>query len=203
MKQTLIERMLYVALAVIFIAVGVGTYFSAQAFDKSAQQQKALREQQTVLQQQVAGQKEVLKGMRELLDNQGQTTKDINKSLSCILVFFSSPNRDSYYISDLETCTITNTTTGDTEILELPHAATPQAQPQASAPDGASNPSWQGSSQQSAPVKPSAPPKPTQPNNPPSQPPQPSGLVTRTLDGAINAVRNIIGGVSNLLLGGN
>lgn len=184
MKQALVERMLYIVLAVVFVGAGILAYFNAQAADKLSQQQK-------VLQQQVASQKEVLKGIQELLANQGKTTKDINKSLSCILVFFSSPDRAKYYISDLATCTITNTDTGKTEILPLPQPS-PTAQSQPTPSDQSSNqaPSSQGSTQQPA--------TPTTPTPSVSNPPQ-TNPIQYLVNGTIGIVKSIVGGVNSLL----
>lgn len=125
MKQHYVERMLYIVLVLTFIAVGMLSVFQWQSNAR-------LATQQAILQQQVSGQKEVLKGVQTLLSNQGKTTSQINNSLSCILVFFGKQDRASYYISDLTNCTITNTSTGESEILPITHAlplVTPSTDP--------------------------------------------------------------------------
>lgn len=129
MKQQLIERLLYVTLALVFVIASVSAIFAVQAINKFTDQQK-------VLQEQVAGQKEVLKGVQELLAHQGETTSDINKSLSCILIFFSTPDRAYYYISDLTSCTLTSTATGQTKTLSVPSSVVAPSTPK---PPGTTN----------------------------------------------------------------
>lgn len=188
MRQSFIERMLYIVLALVFVAAGLATYFGTQAVGKLATQQE-------VLQQQVTSQKEVLKGMKELLANQGKTTDDINKSLSCILVFFSYPNRANYYISDLTSCTITNNVTGKTELLPLPKVssnAPSQSTPATPKPATPGVSPSQGHSQQPAtPASPSAPTKLV--NNPPQK-----SLVQNALDVIVGGVDNVIGAITHL-----
>ncbi|WP_439946518.1 hypothetical protein [Streptomyces sp. BBFR109] len=108
MKQHLVERMLYIVLALVFLVSGVGAYFAVEGY--------------TELKQQVARQDEVLTVVQQLLASQGKTTKEINKSLSCILALLGHKNSANYFISDFATCTITNKSTGGTEVLPLPKA---------------------------------------------------------------------------------
>jgi hypothetical protein len=155
----LIERLLYITLALVFVA-------SAAAFTAVLFQNKQLRDQNVLLTEQVADTKKVVSGVQTLVQNQGKTTEEINKSLSCILVFFTTPQRTSYYISDLTTCTITNMNTGQSQVLTLPQPATPQ--------NTQNGGSLQGSPSENQPVvqAPSQPqPTPDQPVNPQPQPP--------------------------------
>jgi len=122
MKNQLVERMLYIVLGLVFAATGTLTYFAIQATDR-------LNDQQETLKQQVQNQKETLKGVKELVANQGKTTEEINKSLSCILTFFSNPNRAQLYISDFTTCTVTDTGTGQTQTLTITQAVNPVVSP--------------------------------------------------------------------------
>lgn len=194
MKQALIERMLYVVLALVFVVAGVSAYFAIQAIEK-------FTEQQRVLQEQVSGQKAVLKGMQELLSNQGKTSDDINKSLSCILVFFSSPNRATYYVSDLQTCTITNSSTGKTEVLPLPQStpsspfqSTPSSQTQsATVPQSKSETSTGTPAEQSSTSASTAPVAVTI-NPAPSESVFKSGL-----DAIIGKADNVIGAITHLV----
>lgn len=144
MKQHLVERMLYTILGLVFLATGLLTVLQIQSSQR-------LEEQNKVLKDQVNGQKELLTGVQTLLKNQGKTTEDINKSLSCILVFFSTPNRAEYYISDLSNCTITSLKTGQTQILSVPNTSI-QSQP---------NPSPQAVPIQEKPTPAQSPPKST------------------------------------------
>lgn len=168
----LVERMLYLTLAIVFIAVAL--MVGLQLYQN----------------QQI---KEVAQGQSTIISAN-------DKSLRCILAFFATPERTEYYLSDLATCSITRIDNGETKRLELPPP--PPVEPPSSGSSGTRiNTSSNGGSQQGSPSvspdgeappatpPPSTPPPSTPPSMPPSNPPpsepEPSiieDLITNTTD---------------------
>lgn len=176
MKQHLVERMLYVVLGLVFVCALVASVVAVRAAEEFTRQQE-------ILQEQVAGQKEVLKGMQELIKNQGKTTDDINNSISCVMAFYARPDWASFYISNLETCILTDTSTGKTQILPLIPMTNSPTPPSANQDVGVSIP---GNSQ-------ATPPKPNESVSPPSPELSPSkDTLNILIDIPTNIVRSII-----------
>ena len=115
-SKDLVERLLYLTLLLVFIVAGF-------LFYNTIESNKRAIDQQTAIQKQLDQEAQILKGVQTLIKNQGTTTTEINKSLSCILVFFTTPNRTQFYISNLSTCEITNITNGQRQVLPLPEAS--------------------------------------------------------------------------------
>lgn len=113
MTNDLVERLLYITLLMVFIVAGI-------LFYNNVQSNKRFQERQKDINTQLATEAEVLKNVQSLVQHQGDTTADINRSISCVLTFFTVPNRTNFYISDLNTCTVTETSTGRTRQLDLP-----------------------------------------------------------------------------------
>jgi len=98
MKNALVERLLYILLGLVFVAAVILLGLQVTA-------NQHLRDENA--------------GLRRDLGAVDDTTKSVNKSLSCILVFFTIKDRANYRISDLTTCTIVNTETGESQVLPI------------------------------------------------------------------------------------
>jgi hypothetical protein len=188
-SNPLVERMLYLALAVVF----VGQLFLAGIILYQNQQE---RRQTELLTQQVEAmakvskdQGEIIKSLQTLATAQGKTVEEVNKSLSCILVFFTTPGRTEYYISNLATCEITNRGTGEVQVLPIPQASASTQSPQSSG-------SQQGGS---SPQPSNPPPNNPPPSNPPSNNPPPSQQEPSIVEDIINNTTDFTCGLVGLL----
>jgi hypothetical protein len=177
----LVEKMLYLALALVFVAtsfmVGLQLYQNKQ--------------------------------LKDIAEGQSQIIAANDKSLRCILAFFATPERAEYYLSDLATCSITRIDNGETKKLDLPPPP-PVDHPPSSSNGPQTNTSSNGGSQQGSPSvspdgnaspatpPPSTPPPSTPPSTPPSNPP-PSEPEPSIIEDIINNTTDFTCGLVGLL----
>lgn len=108
MRESIVERLLYMALALLLVLTGISSYFLALQLRNTNATQKAIK---SIVDQ--------------IKANQDTGDKKILDHIDCIGFFLSQPNRAEVRIEDLQNCKITSP--GAVVPLALPTPATSQS----------------------------------------------------------------------------
>lgn len=179
-NSSLIEKFLYITLALIFILAIILTVLTTQSINTLKRQTEQLHSQQ--------------QNIEDLVNGIGTINEENRKALMCVLTFFGVPNRVDFFLSDLKNCTVTNVDNGETRNLPIPAAPPPGNQHSLSTPSVQSTEGVSNSAPETSSTSPSVPPGPAEspaaptkleePVRPPEAPVQQQGVIDRLLQPA-------------------